>query len=70
MIASSDRPLQQALPAYQASRGGLLYRPDLDFSAASSAIGFWTEATDLNPAGATKPIYTVACPSTQTVYVT
>ncbi len=34
----------------------------------SAAVGVWTEATDLNPAGATKPIYTVSCPSTVTVY--
>jgi hypothetical protein len=69
MIADSSRPLQGAFPANQVSRGGLIYRPDLDFAALSSAIGIWTEATDLNPAGATKPIYTVACPSTDTVYV-
>jgi hypothetical protein len=69
MIATADRPLQAALPAFQAGRGGLLYRPDLDFSATSSGVGIWTEATDLSPAGATKPIYTVSCPDTEEVYV-
>jgi hypothetical protein len=69
MIADSARPLQGAFPANQVSRGGLIYRPDLDFSVADGAIGIWTEATDASPAGATKPIYTVSCPSTDTVYV-
>lgn len=69
MIATADRPLAKALPAYNASRGGLIYRQDVDFSVASTAIGIWTQATDASPAGATKPIYTVACPGTTTTYV-
>ena len=69
MIATADRPVRDGLPAFQAGRGGLIYRPDLDFGALTTATGIWTEATDLSPAGATKPIYTVACPSTSTVYV-
>lgn len=69
MIADSARPVQAGFPANQVSRGGLIYRPDLDFAATSGAIGIWSEATDLAPAGATKPIYTVACPGTDTVYV-
>ncbi|MGO9974403.1 MAG: major capsid protein [Solirubrobacteraceae bacterium] len=68
-IATADRPLRDAFPTFQAGRGGLIYRPDLDFAALEAATGIWTEATDLSPAGATKPIYTVACPSTDTVYV-
>jgi hypothetical protein len=69
MIATAERPVQAALPAFQANRGGLIYRPDLDFAALEAATGIWTEATDLSPAGATKPIYTVLCPSTDTVFV-
>ena len=69
MIAGADRPIREALPAFQAGRGGLIYRQDFDFAPYESAIGIWTEATDLSPAGATKPIYTVSCPGTQEVYV-
>ncbi len=38
-------------------------------SGAGLSTGVWTEATDANPAGATKPVWTVACGSEQLVYV-
>ncbi len=69
MIATADRPLRDGLPSFDAPRGGLTYRPDLDFGGLTSAIGIWTEATDANPAGATKPILQISCPSTETVYI-
>lgn len=68
-IATADRPLQAAFPSFNAGRGGLIYRSDFDLGGYASATGIWTEATDANPAGATKPILTVSCPSTETVYV-
>jgi hypothetical protein len=67
--ATPERPLRDALPAFQASRGGLLYRQPPDFSALSGATAVWTEATDLNPGTSTKPVLAIACPSTTTVYV-
>ncbi len=67
--AVADRPLRDGLPAFQASRGGLIYRTPPDISALSSATGVWTEAVDFNPAGATKPVLAIACPGTETVYV-
>lgn len=69
MIATPDRPIQAGLPATLVSRGGLIYRPDLDFAALEAGVTVWTESTDASPAGATKPIFAVACPSTETVYV-
>ena len=66
------------LPAYQADRGGLRFvsPPDLGVvslqasaSGLGSATSIWTEATDANPAGATKPVYQVLCGSEQLVYV-
>jgi hypothetical protein len=67
--AVADRPLRDGLTAYQASRGGLEWRTPLDFSALLDATGIWTEATDANPAGATKPVVAISCPSTNTSYV-
>lgn len=67
--ATPERPVRDALPAFQASRGGLMYRQPPDFSALSGATAVWTEATDLNPGTSTKPVLAITCPSTTTVYV-
>ena len=67
--AVADRPLRDGLPAFQASRGGLTFRVPPAFSALAAATGIWTAATDANPAGATKPVEIIACPSSSTVLV-
>jgi hypothetical protein len=76
--ASADRPLRDNLPAFQADRGGLRFvtPPDIGVpslqataSGLGAATGIWTEATDANPAGQTKPVYAVACGAEQLVYV-
>lgn len=67
--AVADRPLRDGLAAFQASRGGLIYRQPPDIGALAGATGVWTEATDLNPGAATKPVIAIACPGTETVYV-
>jgi len=76
--ATSDRPLRDGLPPFQADRGGIRFVtppdigvPSLQASASGlgSATSVWTEATDASPAGATKPVYQVACGSEQLVYV-
>ena len=66
-FATPDRPLRDGLPQFLAPRGGLSYRQPLDIGTLSAAVSVWTEATDLNPMGATKPIYSVSCPATITV---
>lgn len=67
--ATAERPLRDGLSAFQATRGGILYRLPPDYSALSSSTAVWTEATDASPAGATKPVQAIACPSTTTAYV-
>ena len=76
--STADRPLRDGLPAFQASRGGVRFvtPPDIGVpglagtaSGAGLSVGIWTEATDANPAGATKPVWTVACGAEQLVYV-
>lgn len=73
-----DRPMRDGLPAFQASRGGIRFvaPPDIGVSSlqgaasgAGLATGVWTEATDANPSGATKPVWQVACGTEQLVYV-
>ena len=76
--STADRPLRDALPAFQATRGGVRFVsppdigvPDLQGtkSGAGNATGVWTQATDASPGGATKPVWTVACGTEQLVYV-
>jgi hypothetical protein len=67
--AVPDRPLRDGLPAFQASRGGIIYRTPFDISDITTATTIWTEATDADPAGATKPVQALACPSNTTTYV-
>ncbi len=67
--AVADRPLRDGLPAFQATRGGLIHRVPPDIADLASATGVWTEATDLNPDDDTKPVLAIACPSPLTDYV-
>jgi hypothetical protein len=67
--ATADRPIRDALPAFQASRGGIRYVQPPDIGGLAAATGIWTEATDLAPGAATKPIVSIACGSEQLVYV-
>ena len=77
-FAAADRPFRDGLPAFQADRGGLRFvtPPDIGVpslqataSGLGTSTGIWTEATDANPAGQTKPVYQVSCGSEQLVYV-
>jgi hypothetical protein len=67
--STADRPLRDGLPAFQADRGGLVYIQPGNIATYSGATEIWTEATDANPLGATKPVVQVVCGTTETVYV-
>jgi hypothetical protein len=78
VFSTPDRPLRDGLPGFQADRGGLQFvtPPDIGVadlqgtpSGAGTSVAVWTEATDANPAGATKPVWTVACGTPVQVYV-
>jgi hypothetical protein len=76
---TTDRPLRDGLPSFQATRGGIQFvtPPDIGTvvlqggtaSGSGIATTVWPEATDANPAGATKPVWQVLCGSPQQVYV-
>ena len=67
--AVADRPIRDGLPAFQADRGGLILRTPPDIAALSGATAVWTEATDADPMGATKPVLVIDCPDDTTTYV-
>lgn len=67
--AVADRPLKDGLNQFEVSRGGLQFVTPPDIGGLSGATAVWTEATDASPGSSTKPVLTVACGSTQTLYV-
>jgi hypothetical protein len=69
--ASMARPLRDALPSFQAARGGLRYIPQPTLaSVGTSATAVWTSANDASPSSpATKPVQEFTCPSPVDVYV-
>jgi hypothetical protein len=77
--ATADRPLRDALPQFQATRGGVRFvtPPDVGVvtlqggtaSGVGLATGVLTEATDASPGANTKPVWAVACGTEQLVYV-
>jgi hypothetical protein len=76
--STADRPLRDGLPAFQADRGGLYFvsPPDIGIpplegtaSGAGESTTTWTEATDANPAGSTKPVWVIPIGSEQQIFV-
>ena len=70
-ISVATRPVRDALPAFQATRGGLRVAgsPTLsdvtvsfDASDEDAAISVWDNDTDLDPDGATKGVQVIPCP--------
>jgi hypothetical protein len=60
-FSTADRPLRDALPSFNADRGGIRFVSPATFSSAAAGVSTWTAATDLNPGAATKPVATLSC---------
>jgi hypothetical protein len=68
VVGSTARPVRDALAGFQADRGGIYFRPNLDASAiADTASGVWTNANDAavgtGTPPANKPYAVMSCPS-------
>lgn len=84
-VDTDERPLRDALVSFQANRGGISFvepptLADINVSTAAedangswddddTAVAAWSESLDTTPAGAVKPIQTIACGDTVTVNV-
>jgi hypothetical protein len=68
-LASAERPLKEALPSFEATRGAIRYIKPGDLAEWESATSIWTEATDAEPAGATKPVKVMVCGEEVEVFV-
>lgn len=69
--AVTDRPVRDALPTFQATRGGIQFiTPPTFAGVGSSASTIWTSAVDATATTATaKPVQTFTCPTTVTELV-
>jgi hypothetical protein len=70
ILSTDDEPIAAALPDFNADRGGLRFmQPPTFGQVGASGTTVWTEATDANPGGATKPVQTIACGTEEEVFV-
>lgn len=67
--STTVRPVRDALPRFQADRGGIRFVTPPSFAAGTyaDAVGVWTAAVDADPQSATKTSYTVVAASENTV---
>jgi hypothetical protein len=71
-LATTDRPVRDALLGFDASRGGMAFNPPARLGDLDAAVSAWTEANDRVPGSdgpATKPCVEIDCADTETVYV-
>ncbi len=74
-ISGTQRPVAGYLPTVQADRGQIIVLQPPKLSAVTtstgttsgSAVSIWTNATDITPSGATKPLQSMTCPPPLTV---
>lgn len=55
------RPIRDALPAFNANRGGIRYAPSASLGDVADGITVWTEATDASPGESEKACLVVEC---------
>lgn len=67
--ATAETPLVDGLPSFEATRGGVRFVQPPDIAEWEGATGVWTEATDAEPGGATKPVKVLACGTEESVFV-
>jgi len=66
-LGTTARPLKDALPKFQADRGGIRFVVPPVLSSYGNAVGVWTNATDTNPGTDVKTSLTVSAASETTV---
>ncbi len=66
--STTVRPVRDALPRFQADRGGIRFVTPPSFASGdyADAVGVWTAAVDADPQGATKTSLTVSAAAEQT----
>jgi len=68
-IGTNVRPVRDALPRFQADRGGIRFVVPPVLSSYANAVGIWSNATDITPSSDTKKSLTVSA-ATETTAIT
>jgi hypothetical protein len=66
-MGTTGRPVRDALPRFQADRGGIRFVTPPKLADYGSAVGVWTNAVDTNPESAVKTSLTVTAAQENTV---
>ena len=66
-LGTTARPVRDALPRFQADRGGIRFVTPPVLSSYGNAVGVWTNAVDTNPGTDVKASLTVSAAAEQTV---
>ena len=66
-LGTTARPLKDALPKFQADRGGIRFITPPALSSYGNAVGVWTNAVDTNPGTDVKASLTVSAAAEETV---
>ena len=66
-MGTTARPVRDALPRFQADRGGIRFITPPKLSDYGNAVGVWTNAVDTTPDSATKTSLTITAASENTV---
>ncbi len=66
-VGTTERPVRDSLPKFQADRGGIRFITPPVLSSYANAVGTWTNATDTNPGTDTKTSLTVSAATENTV---
>ena len=66
-VGTTERPVRDSLPKFQADRGGIRFITPPVLSSYANAVGTWTNATDTSPGTDTKTSLTVSAAAENTV---
>lgn len=61
ILGQRGRPIRDALPRFQAARGGVRFSPTATLGDVSGAVGVWSYATDTSPGESEKAVLTLTC---------
>ncbi len=68
-LGTRGRPIRDALPRFQAARGGVRYSPTATLADMAGSVGVWTHTTDTSPGQTEKDCLTLTCEDESTAYV-
>lgn len=69
IFGDRDRPIRDALPRFNAARGGVRFSPAVTLSAVSGSVGVWTIETDESPGETEKNCLVLTCEEEEVAYV-